>query len=43
MLRKQLKMEEELGLNPVDYEKYEEDEVIINSQQVAMKVKKLRK
>ena len=43
MLRKQLKMEEELGLNPVDYEKYEEDELIINSQQVAMKVKKLRK
>lgn len=26
---KQLKMEEELGLDPVDYEKYEEDEVII--------------
>lgn len=40
---KQLKMEEELGLDPVDYEKYEEDEVIINSHQATMEVKKLRK
>lgn len=40
---KQLKMEAELGLDPVDYEKYEEDEVIINSQQAAAKVKMLRK
>ena len=34
---KQLKMEEELGLDPVDYEKYEEDNQVLIKRKVRNK------